>query len=592
MKQRVLKNEDGYSFFIALLVSVLFIVLAVSLLSVTMAGLTKSTTREKIVQSTELADKGMTHIIQAIHTELQDAVNPEGLPSEEFKMQLEGTLEDYRCDGGNKKLTIETETGKYEACIVAIEDEPGNPLRKIVTLESTGIVNDKKRTVTFAVKIGADPVPDALNYALGVHKTCTRSQDCIDGEGNLFLHGASEIVGDLKVDGNIITTDRAYVYLNGEKWIESLYPSIKSRHAMSSARLVLAGKIYTFSNRPSYNTHITRTNFNASGYKQATVGEAFSDPPRLVQRSPVRQKIEITEQRQNYRFRINDAGVVKLNSGSDRTYQNEQHSGKKVFAYHRSCTLLIFCEDRTDGNYIMKGNNVFGQFATDGNLTIREGKATFENGLYVHGNLTIGNPNISQNEYNPDKYETIEISGPIYVNGDVKIIGANVKFNSLIYVNGDTRRNANEASVEIRNSQINGLQKDGKEGSLIIFANKEIKIYNNSVNQNVPSRIRGFFYSEDTLEMFGVGSNLRIEGGISARRIVLNAIRGRSSSTYFSGAQQITGNDYFEGKANQVGKNSRLTIIYNPEIINTYSDLKGQEPVIFEVSPPKIIERN
>src|SRR5690606_20918286 len=279
MKQRVLKNEDGYSFFIALLVSVLFIVLAVSLLSVTMAGLTKSTTREEIVQSTELADKGMTHIIQAIHTELQDAVNPEGLPSEEFKMQLEGTLEDYRCDGGNKKLTIETETGKYEACIVAIEDEPGNPLRKIVTLESTGIVNDKKRTVTFAVKIGADPVPDALNYALGVHKTCTRSQDCIDGEGNLFLHGASEIVGDLKVDGNIITTDRAYAYLNGEKWIESLYPSIKSRHAMSSARLVLAGKIYTFSNRPSYNTHITRTNFNASGYKQATVGEAFSDPP-------------------------------------------------------------------------------------------------------------------------------------------------------------------------------------------------------------------------------------------------------------------------------------------------------------------------
>lgn len=593
MKKRMLKNENGYSFFIALLVSVLFIVLAVSLLSVTMSGLTKTTTREQIVQSTELSDKGMKHIVQDIYTELKNAIDPEiGLPSAEFQTTLVHTLEDYLCDGGSKTLTVDAETGRYETCIDEINDEAGNQLRKIVSLKSTGIVDGKERTIMFTVAIGADPVPDALNYALGVHKTCTQNRNCIDGEGNLFLHGASEIVGDVKVDGNIVTSDKAYALLDGyDRWIESLYPSIKPRHSLSTPKLVLGGKIYILTKNPNdYKTHIRRTNFNVSGYREAAVNEAFAHPPQLVQRSPVRQKIEITEQRQNYRFRMNDSGVVKLDSGSDLTFQNERHSGKKVFAYHRSC-ILFFCEDKTDGNYIMTGNNVFGQFATDGNLTIREGKVTFENGLYVDGDLTIGNPSISSTEFDPNKYEKIEISGPIYVNGDLKIIGANVKFNALIYVNGDAR-NSKDASVVIRNSQINGLEKDGKEGSLIIFANEEIKISNNSVNQDNPSRIRGYFYSDDALEMFGVGSNLRIEGGISARRVVLNAIRGRSSSKKFDGSQRITSNAYFEGKQNQVGKNSRLTIIYNPEIINTYSDLKGQEPVIYEVSPPKILSRN
>lgn len=580
--KRILSNEKGYSLFIAVLITVVFMVIAVSLLSMTMAGTSKSSTREEIVQSTELSDKGMQHITQQIYAELQNVIPEEGLLSTHFQDELEETLNKYLCDGGTETLTITTETGEYEACIEEYEDESeDNPLRKIVTVKSTGIVNGKERTITFTVAIGANAVPDALNYALGVHKTCSGGRDCIDGEGNLFLHGASEIQGDLKVDGNIITTNRAYAYLSGQRWIESLYPSALPGPNTSSSKIVLGGNIYTFSNSPNYDTHIARTTFTS--YKNSNLNEAFIDAPQLVQRSPVRDKVEITEQRKNFRYGKNDEGVTQVKTSSFNN-QGDRYKNDKVFPYQESC-IWFWCSEETTGTYTFNGNNTFKRFSTDGDVTIRNtgnsfGRTTIENGMYVNGNLYIGN---GSDSYNPTQYDKIQLSGPIYVNGNLTIKGADAELNTLIYVNGE---------VTIQNSRINGLTLNGNEGSLIIFANKQIKISNNSVNQNTPSNIRGYFYSEDALEMFGVGSNLYIEGGLSARRVVLNAIRGRADSYRFDDDAQQIGNDFFESREKQVGEPSRLTIIYNPEIINTYSDLKSQEPVIYDVPPPQIIDRN
>lgn len=116
----------------------------------------------------------------------------------------------------------------------------------------------------------------------------------------------------------------------------------------------------------------------------------------------------------------------------------------------------------------------------------------------------------------------------------------------------------------------------------------DIKIRNNSLYQDNPSNIKGFFYSEGALEMFGVGSNIKIEGGVSARRIVLNAIRGK-----FSGSKKVD-DDYYEGQASQLNlppEKSRLQIIYDPNIMNTYADLKSREPMVTSVDPPQITER-
>src|SRR5690606_24033556 len=99
---------------------------------------------------------------------------------------------------------------QYDACISEISDKDENgeelpPTQKKVTFRSTAIVDGIHKEMESTMIIGAQAVPDALNYAIGSH--CVGDCDDIDGEGNLFLHGGVHIEGDLKVDGNIITSN-------------------------------------------------------------------------------------------------------------------------------------------------------------------------------------------------------------------------------------------------------------------------------------------------------------------------------------------------------------------------------------------------
>lgn len=589
---KLLFNEKGYSLFLTIFIMILFSVLSIMMLSLVVSGAKKNVIREEYTQADELSQKGIEHITNQIQKELEDVIGENGISKTHFIDEMERILNEYLCENNDASPIQESNlTGDYAVCIDDWEDSEGEygDLRKKVTFLSTGMVDGKETSIKTTMLIGANDVPDALNYAVGSHRSCS-GNDCIDGEGNLFLHGGVSIEGDIKVDGHLITTDRGYAYLSGERWINSLYPSALPGPNTNESRLVLGGDVYTFSHKPSYKKHINRNSFPSSSYQKiSNLEEAFETAPVIVSREPKRNVIEISEQADNFKYGFNDPGVVKIKG---QTIENQNYSSKKVFPYYtRSyiCGLLFIChEDTTYGTYTLTGDNTFGQFATNGNVEIRNSNrnhfatTTIENGMYVNGDLKIGDTGIRDSNYNPNTYEKIRVSGPIYVNGDLIIKGADAEFNALIYVNGD---------VTIRNTRINGMHVDGREGSLIVFANGSIEIVNNSVNLDEPSNIRGFFYSEEALEMFGVGSNIRIEGGISARRIVLNAIRGRAKSYSFDGSQKITSSDYFEGVAGQRSRPSRLQIIYNPEIINTYSDLKEQESIITNLDPPELIDR-
>ena len=59
----------------------------------------------------------------------------------------------------------------------------------------------------------------------------------------------------------------------------------------------------------------------------------------------------------------------------------------------------------------------------------------------------------------------------------------------------------------------------------------------------------------------------------------------------FTGATKINSNDYFEGEVGQKTRESRLQIIYDQEIIETFSNLKQPEPIIYKVEPPLVKEK-
>lgn len=592
---KYLKQQNGYALLVTLLILVVFSVLGTTLMMFTLNGGSKNEVREDITQSADLSQKGIDLMTTQINDDLTKYLGANGVPRTDFLFQLERILDKYRCTATSSTPVTST-TGTYKVCIVSYvdsitEENEVNPLKKLVTFKSIGTSGKSDRELVSKIEIGAETAPEALRYAVGTNIDSTDGLQ--PGEGNLLMHGGVDITGDVKVDGNIVTSSNGYAQLGGDRWIPSIAPSAIPLPGTDSSRLFLGKKAYFFNHSPTYSSHIALTNFTASGYSEKSNIDDLFRPgyaPDLVSREPVRSPIGITSQKANFEYSRTSAGVENFNTGSSKTVNNINKPTSK--AYLTSTTIergacveyfLIFCIRYADveryddnGTFTFKGINKFKQVSTNGSATFLDTNSTFESGMYVNGNLLIGNNSTSENVAS---YSAITLDGPIYVNGNVTIKGADLLSNVLLYVNG---------SVTIEYSRINGKSlSSGKRGSLIILSNGNIKISNNSVNQDAPSYIKGFFYTEQDFEMFGVGSNIKIDGGISARKIVLNAIRGRAKDTFFTGSYQIPNRaDYFENVNGQQTRDSRLQVIYDSEIISTYSDLKQQEPVIYKVDPP------
>ncbi|MFJ5768460.1 hypothetical protein [Psychrobacillus sp. NPDC093180] len=600
-----IKNQNGYTLLITIVILILFSILGLSLLTLTMGGVSKNDIRQDNVRSVDLSEKGIDHITHQINAELTKKLEESsGLTRTNFISLLNSTINKYKCTTGTAVVDPNGKTGVYNACIKDVKPtyEIGQPtvendLRKLIVFESKGTSGNSSNTLLTEIEIGAESAPETLKYAVGTN--LNKKDGLQEGEGNLYMHGGVTVKGDFKVDGNIITRDHGYAYLGGDQWIPSILPESKPSDGATSSKLVLGQDFYRLNSNVSYSSHINSNTPKGSSYSNPTdIKQLFRTgyAPKIVQRNPVISPIGIDDQKANFYLSSGEkfstglykkiSNINKPSSKSIPTYTDRKteciRSGFFVCYEYRNIDT-----EKEDGSFEMTNNNIFGQLSTIGNLEIIDSNTVFNKGLYVGGNLQIGNNN---NTDDPNNYSPVTLDGPIYVKGDVNIQGANLRSNVLLYVEGD---------VNIKYSTINGKTlKDGKQGSLIIFSKGEIKISNNSVNQDTPSIIKGFFYSEKDLEIYGVGSNISIEGGISARRIVLNAIRGRASDNSFPGAKNIVWwngrkyvYDYFEGVSGQASRNSRLQIIYDQEIIETFSNLKQQEPIIYKVEPPLIKER-
>src|SRR5690625_3627954 len=191
-----LNNEKGFTLILSIFIGLLFSIVLVSIVTLTTSGVNKNETREDQQQATELAEKGTTHIVSYINTRLSDAIGDEGMIQDVFIRELKTELDNLLCIN-NDGFEIETDTGdSYEVCIVEhqpiVEETDGElhevPTRREVQFQSTGFVNGEERVITSTIVVGAQAVPDALNYSIGVH--CIEDDcDDFDGEGNLYLHG-------------------------------------------------------------------------------------------------------------------------------------------------------------------------------------------------------------------------------------------------------------------------------------------------------------------------------------------------------------------------------------------------------------------
>lgn len=586
MSDKLTKHEQGYTLFLTLLTITLFGILGISLVSFTLSGALRSEAREDVTQAGELAEKGFNHLMQEIVTDLNNEINnyPEGVTPEKYDQILDETLDNYICtDDINYTSSV---TGSYKACI---KDKGENEHPREVTFESYGKAEDREKLLLTTTLFDIEPIPDHMQYAINTFVTedCMQSSSkCVAGEGNLYLHGGVGVQGDIHAQRHLITSNRSYEKYAAHHWIHSYFPSAQEKPNGQPSSILLGGDIYTVTwpgfdgtkiNSFNYSDHVSRLNFpHQNPYtrmdkidENVFVGSYVAEKSERVDH-PKQEDIDIERKKDIYKYERNDPGVTVIETnlfgtgGVDRVIYNEQYPHEKVFPkWYKNF----------NGKFHIRGHSVFKQFATYGNVELgnirKNNVIEFIDGAYIEGDLTVGND--------------VHVKGPIFVNGDLKIKGKNLTLDSIFYVNGQ---------VHIKHATFDETIESNTKGNFIIYANKKIVVERINRFNDYPAKLKAFLYSNESIEMDGNESHIHLHGGLSAPRIVLNSIRGRSyagANLFKQSDPQIVEARAYEGWAEQQRRDSRLKIIYDGSIIEKYADFILEDRIV-EALPPKIID--
>ena len=587
--KKYLQNDNGYSLLIAIGTILIFTILGLSLITLTTNGISKNNTREQIVQATDLADKGIEFMVDSLQAELENYVLSGNIGKAQFQTKLNETITsaELSCIGGGIK--IPGDTGDTTVCIdgkniqnVYAEKEDGTKilqeLKKQVPMISTGLVDGKERVTTATVIIGTDAIPDQLRYALSTNNG-----------GNLYLHGGVEIQGDIKTDNDLIISSNA-TWFSGSTavWQPSVRAKLTASPGSVTPKVIFSKEnraVYDLNKFQDYNNHINGTNLNKAGYYtkydtmtaagQTAISNLFFNSPAIsvISKPSVPQDtVEITTKiLDRYNVASNKANYTNNLEISTTSHPTKAYGKKDAVFVSDTATESIqetytYYEDvcvKWDGWWIFKRCVQWEQQE-------RTGTRWVDKNTFKFGNMTINGGT---------KYDkkSITLKGTYYVYGDLTITNVNLKADAILYVQG---------KVDISESTIQGVDENS---TMIVFANGNIDMYNLSVNSNQAnaSKIKGFFYTKQDMLMYGVGSNINLTGGISARRLILTAVRGDTASGYLSAAQQ---SQLQNGTAKQY---SRLKIIYDEDLISTYTEFTRdeEEEYIKSVNAPEMVDR-
>lgn len=533
-----LKNSHGYSLLLTLVLIILFTVLGLSLIALTSAGITKNEIRQDSTRSIDQADKGVDYIIADIQNKLDTFITSKagGLTQAEFKGHLINVIKSYHCNSSNLTIDRNTGLGHVRVCI---EEDPNlmldgdNPLKKTVTIRSTGYSGNREisKVIKSQVEIGANAVPEQLKYTVSTNNN-----------GNLYLHGGVDIVGDLKVDGNLVVSKKAHWLQGNEpKWENSTFPAIKNSDANYRPSIFIKSskKIYE-ANTGDFGYEYKCTIFFFVCLNYEKIG-GFDYDEHIV--------YEFNNQSINNKYYklINNSNVSSIFKGNAPSVITEEKS--------REMDQVDINQKLTDAS---KNRSIVKKD------TITDSFTTATAGVYVNRDV-----NLNGNKKN--------LEGIFFINGNLNIVNVSLTTNAIMYVNG---------SVTINNSTINGTKiNNTQQGKLIVFSNNNINISNISEYSKIdePSSILGFFYTKSNFIMYGVGSNIRVKGGISANRTILTAVRGTTTQG---------SNGQLKVDPNQEQK-SRMQIEYDKGLIDGFVDLnRDTEEKVKVLADPVFKSRN
>lgn len=543
------QNENGYSLLLTFAVIIIFTILGLSLITLTSSGITKNNTREELVQAQDLSDKGIDYAIKDIQAILKKEITDKPMGKTAFEAFLDNTLNAPKlsCSQG---ISIPAEkTNQTNVCIEKVElisNEEKDRYKRLVTFKSTGKVNSKKHITYAQIIIGTDAIPDQLRYAVSTND-----------EGNLYLHGGVEIQGDIKTDGHLIISEKAHWLKNNiAQWPDSVFPRIIPDSKSVTPKIIMRESeknIYYVNNTVDYPSHISGNTNYLNGPKYT----------KFIPSNPA-TKSEL----QNRLFLTKNVSLVTKSLPGD----NLEITEKVIPLY----TNKNYNKNYPSGLSVSYINHETSKFNRDNIIFIHGEKDDCTSwGLFgCKKILDRGNFNINGGG------KTLNLSGTYFINGNFIVNNTHLRSDAMLYVNGN---------VDIKDSTLNGINSNS---TLFIFATGDISISNISVDSATPSMIKGFFYSKQNMIMYGVGSNMNLYGGISAKRTILTAVRGNSHNFTFESSKNQKETVMTNG-VEVPKRNSRLKITYDENLISQYTSFKRdeEEEFITELNEPEIMNR-
>jgi Tfp pilus assembly protein PilX len=541
-----LKKESGYSLLVVLMIMTMFSIIGLALMGMTVNSMKLVKVNSDTIVNKTSAEMGLD--------EAMDLINQ--------------TMNQINSDVQNKKITFNTLNdlkvyiqGKlngmtaqnYEVTHSTIRNGDDGVYIEKVTIEAQMGQSGKKIRKTITIST----IANVFTYSAVT-------------PGILKLNGAPYIQGDVSAK-NIEVSNTGKFIDNGTRYVPTSYPAIKG-----NLTVLPGGTFKRFNEGTSYGV-FDPTPLNLQKY--------FSVPPSLKASKIEVDDIPVSTLIDNKKGSLSAPST----SSGDKTYSTTKtFSGNNKFGnltINGSGDLYITGNLVVTGNLVMSAGTklkVDGSIRVSGTANISGTLTLTKDGTYVYieGTTTI---------------KSLNLNGPMYINNTLNI-SADLNTNAAVYAKG---------RATIQNLSNNS------GGTLVLLSASDIQIsniYDETGIYDIPKEINAFFYSKGNLEIYGILSNLKINGGIYGNNITLNAVKGKSSKddsfvnsfpVAYDGTSYVCGgswwnptyctkydNYYFENNQNVIDSNTDL---YDP--IKSIGATKSRLSVIYQggliLNPPK-----
>lgn len=575
---RRFREEKGSALVMVMFMMLILTLLGVAVLSATVGGARRTLTRENDIQSLQLTQKTLDESVAYI------AANLDGkqIKADMLGSTLQSVVNSIPAlaaggESAESENGVKTEVALASTQLISAKpqaDFGGSTVKGstsyTVTLIAKSDVNGVDRVLRQKVRVSV--YPDFLNYAFG-------------SEEDLILNGSPQIKGNIYAGKTLRVSNVAnYAYNAQSLQKQSLFPKMEERDGgVKPLAFIQSLDEFNLSENNYPARPVNRGADGAALSGELTKANVFKALGIDLSQVRVRKSEQFVRVDVNQSFKDKFAQAFNLGDGAvpadaaamsaylsgypnalrmptepikpirpanpastdpetQKKYEQQLDEYEKAYTqyikfdlpkYEKALRDLATTLTNMQGTVVFDGDlNVDGEWLR-GLIQTRRDPSSW---LIVNGSLTINNT--------IDK-APLNLYGSVLVTGSVNLQG-NINVDSTLFTLGSTK---------IQDATITGA-----DGSKEIVLISKGPILLNRVDAFTPAAVaqtlRGFFYTDATAELYGVGSNFDLQGGFFAKgNLTVNAVVG--NSTEDASRQMINFDDQAYGKA------SRFKVNYN-----------------------------